>query len=143
MTTLDDSTVWSSFQEEPGIFILNLQSNHMQADTAAAEFFGLAPGLALSGLPVKAFFERVHLHDRLKLSKAFRDAIVSGDPFRLEFRALPSATFLPKSSLVGDVFATNAAIPAFWQELYFRRRSRRFNPRIENRGRVSQLVVLR
>jgi len=118
MTTFD-STVWSSFQEEPGIFILNLQSNHMQADTAAAEFFGLAPGLALSGLPIKAFFERVHLHDRLKLSKAFRDAIVSGDPFRLEFRALPSATVVTEVIACGRCFRDEIGNPSLMAGIVF------------------------
>lgn len=71
-----------------GLFSWDLQTNTLYADAALATAFGMNPTEAERGLPVEAYLQHVYLDDRPVLAKAIADAIQSGKPVQISYRAV-------------------------------------------------------
>lgn len=74
--------------DESGIFTWQLESNTLQGDTSLAKLFGVEPAVALVGLPVEDFLDRIHPGDRSRVAQSIHHAILTGDPYHEVYRVL-------------------------------------------------------
>lgn len=69
-----------------GFFSWNVPLNRVYGDEVVAEVFAISCKDLSIGAPIEALIQHVDEGDRQRLAKAIHDAIITGMPFRCEYR---------------------------------------------------------
>jgi len=69
-----------------GFYSWNVPENGVHGDEVIADIFGIPVSELASGAPIEIVIRYVDDGDKQKLAKAMHDAIVTGEPFYLEYR---------------------------------------------------------
>ncbi|RUL97184.1 PAS domain-containing protein [Rhizobium chutanense] len=105
--------------EEPGIFTWDLATDTVYADSALAILFGLDPKQTISGLPVIKYLDRIHPDDKPFVAKAISDAVITGDPYRCDYRVFDRSGQIITVAAFGRCFRDEAGSPSHYAGIVF------------------------
>lgn len=74
--------------EEPGFFTWDLAVDTVYSDSLVARLFDFDQNQAERGLPIVALMDRLHDDDRKRVARSLHEAVVTGEPFREEYRTV-------------------------------------------------------
>jgi hypothetical protein len=100
--------------EEPGIFTWDLSTNAVYCDSAVARLFDVDEDLAARGLPITIFIDRMHPDDRKRVAESIREAVVTGDPYREEYRTIHTDGSIIDVLAFGRCFRNSAGEPVHY-----------------------------
>ena len=75
-------------QKGAGLFVLDVASNHIFADSAVAEVFGFSPSATENGLPLDDYLARIHPDDRSEVGTAIHESIVAAEHRQVSYSTL-------------------------------------------------------
>lgn len=99
---------------EAGFFTWDMALDLVYADSALATLFGLDPDEAECGLPLSDYLDRVHPDDRVRLSKAIRDAIIARHPQQEMYRVRDAAGQYASVVAYGRCFSNREGTPVHY-----------------------------
>jgi len=106
--------------EEPGIFTWDLATDTVYADSALANLFGLDPEQTIAGLPIIKYLDRIHPDDKPSVAKAISDSVVTGDPYRHDYRVFDRSGQIVAVAAFGRCFRDAAGNPSHYAGIVFR-----------------------
>ncbi|MBX5160550.1 MULTISPECIES: PAS domain-containing protein [unclassified Rhizobium] len=106
--------------EEPGIFTWDLATDTVYADSALANLFGLDPEQTISGLPIIKYLDRIHPDDKPSVAKAISDSVMTGDPYRHDYRVFDGSGQMVAVAAFGRCFRDQAGNPSQYAGIVFR-----------------------
>ncbi|MBP2445782.1 PAS domain-containing protein [Rhizobium leguminosarum] len=106
--------------EEPGIFTWDLATDTVYADSALAKLFGLDPEQTISGLPIIKYLDRIHPDDKPSVAKAISDSVITGDPYRHDYRVFDRTGQIVAVAAFGRCFRDAAGNPSHYAGIVFR-----------------------
>ncbi|TKT60079.1 PAS domain-containing protein [Rhizobium sp. LC145] len=109
-----DGPVNGHAYEEPGIFTWDLSIDAVYCDSAVARYFDLDEREAAHGLPLGMFMDRMHEDDRKRVAHAIREAVITGEPYREEFRTVHRDGSVMNVLAFGRCFRNQMGEPAHY-----------------------------
>lgn len=98
----------SSAAEGAGVYLWDIATDLVFADSAAAQTFGFDNSEAKAGLPISRYLERMHPDDVPRVAGAIHDAIISGGPYQEEYRVCHPDGSMVEVLAVGSCFRSPA-----------------------------------
>ncbi|MBB4437005.1 MULTISPECIES: PAS domain-containing protein [Rhizobium] len=108
-----------SVAEEPGIFTWDLATDTVYADSALAKLFGLDPEETISGLPIIRYLDRIHPDDKPSVAKAISESVITGDPYRHDYRVFDRSGQIVTVAAFGRCFKNEAGSPSQYAGIVF------------------------
>jgi PAS domain-containing protein len=105
--------------KEPGIFMWDLGQNHLYGDGALASLFGLDPAAVFAGLPLQSYVDRIHDSDRKRVARAIHQAVVSGEPYHIEYHVLSEGDSITHVAAFGRCFRDKSGVPHQYAGIVF------------------------
>lgn len=105
--------------KESGVFTWDLETNVLHADGAVARLFGVDGAQALQGLPLQTFIERIFAPDQPKVAKAIHHAVLTGEPYHMEYRVLGENDRLTDVVAFGRCFRNKEGVPSQYAGIVF------------------------
>lgn len=75
-------------QKGAGLFVLDVASNQIFADSAVAEAFGFSASVTENGLPLDDYLARVHPDDRSEVGTAIHESILAAEHRQVSYRTV-------------------------------------------------------
>ncbi|MET0748880.1 MAG: PAS domain-containing protein [Rhizobium sp.] len=104
---------------DAGTYTWDLSTNTVVADANMARFFDLPFDLVKNGLPIERFIEKMHPDDRATVAKAIHDAIITGDPYRQEYRLMHMDGTVTRVMAFGQCFRDGEGTPSQYAGMAF------------------------
>ncbi|AHG45418.1 diguanylate cyclase [Rhizobium leguminosarum bv. trifolii CB782] len=105
--------------EEPGIFTWDLATDTVYADSALAILFGLDPAQTVAGLPIIKYLDRIHPDDKPSVAKAISDSVITGNPYRHDYRVFDRSGQIVAVAAFGRCFRDEAGNPSHYAGIVF------------------------
>lgn len=102
-----------------GVYLWDMLTDTVFADSAAAQVFGFDIELAKRGQAISFYLERMHPEDLPRVAEAIHEAIVSGGPYQEEYRVCHPDGSVIEVLAIGTCFRNQAGEPFQYAGILF------------------------